>query len=93
MSVLRFDPFRDLERLTDQFLSGTPGTASPRLMPMDLYRAGDRYVLQADLPGIDPHACSARLRTSRTRAPVSTSAGSWWNWTAGLSPSRRLAAM
>ena len=23
-------------------------------MPMDLYRAGDHYVLHADLPGVDP---------------------------------------
>jgi len=26
----------------------------PRLMPMDLSRDADRYVLNADLPGIDP---------------------------------------
>jgi len=26
----------------------------PRLMPMDLSRTGDSYVLNADLPGIDP---------------------------------------
>jgi HSP20 family protein len=23
-------------------------------MPMDLYRSGDHFVLQADLPGVDP---------------------------------------
>ncbi|GIT79628.1 heat-shock protein Hsp20 [Leifsonia sp. LS1] len=27
---------------------------SPRLMPVDLFREGDQYVLSADLPGIDP---------------------------------------
>jgi HSP20 family protein len=26
----------------------------PRLMPMDLSKSGDTYVLNADLPGIDP---------------------------------------
>src|SRR5262249_22598910 len=26
----------------------------PRIMPLDLYREGDRYVLSADLPGVDP---------------------------------------
>lgn len=32
-------------------------TASyPRLMPMDLYRDADNYVLNADLPGIDPES-------------------------------------
>ena len=29
-------------------------TPYPRLMPMDLYRDADNYVLNADLPGIDP---------------------------------------
>ncbi len=29
-------------------------TLTPRLMPMDLYRDADGYVLNADLPGIDP---------------------------------------
>jgi len=28
----------------------------PRLMPMDLSRDADRYVLNADLPGIDPQS-------------------------------------
>jgi len=31
-------------------------SSSPRLMPMDLYRDADRYVLNADLPGIDPQS-------------------------------------
>jgi len=55
MAVLRFDPFRDLDRLTEQVLGVPAGsTRSPRFMPMDLYRSGDHYVLHADLPGIDP---------------------------------------
>jgi HSP20 family protein len=53
--VLRFDPFRDLDRLSEQLLGVPAGSArSPRFMPMDLYRSGDRYVLEADLPGVDP---------------------------------------
>jgi HSP20 family protein len=53
--VLRFDPFRDFDRLTDQLLGTPAGSArAPRFMPMDLYRSGDHYVLHADLPGIDP---------------------------------------
>lgn len=31
-------------------------TSFPRLMPMDLYRDADRYVLNAELPGIDPES-------------------------------------
>ncbi|MEO6701068.1 MAG: Hsp20/alpha crystallin family protein [Jatrophihabitantaceae bacterium] len=53
--MLRFDPFRDFDRLTDQLLGVPAGSArAPRFMPMDLYRSGDHYVLHADLPGIDP---------------------------------------
>ena len=52
--MLRFDPFRDVDRLTEQLLGGPSSTRVPRLMPMDLFRAGDHYVLHADLPGVDP---------------------------------------
>ena len=55
MAVLRFDPFRDIDRLTEQMLGVPVGSArAPRFMPMDLYRSGDHYVLHADLPGVDP---------------------------------------
>jgi HSP20 family protein len=55
MTVLRFDPFRDLDRLTEQMFGLQAGSArAPRFMPMDLYRSGDHYVLHADLPGVDP---------------------------------------
>jgi len=46
-----FDPFRDIDRVAGQLLDSRQG---PRLMPIDLYRDGDHYVLNADLPGIDP---------------------------------------
>ncbi|WP_294178274.1 Hsp20/alpha crystallin family protein [uncultured Schumannella sp.] len=49
--TLLFDPFRELDRATERLLDSRQG---PRLMPMDLYRDGDHYVLTADLPGVDP---------------------------------------
>ena len=53
--MLRFDPFRDFDRITEQLLGVPSGSArAPRFMPMDLYRSGDHYVLHADLPGVDP---------------------------------------
>ena len=55
MVALTFDPFRDLDRLANQLLG--PGSAQargPRWMPMDLYRSGDHYVVNVDLPGVDP---------------------------------------
>jgi HSP20 family protein len=49
-----FDPFREMDRLTSQ-LTGPSGQArTPRWMPMDLYRSGDHYVVNIDLPGVDP---------------------------------------
>ncbi len=48
--AMNFDPFRELDRLTGSLFE----QRGPRLMPMDLYREGDHYVLAADLPGIDP---------------------------------------
>lgn len=55
MPVLRFDPFRDLDRMTEQLLGVPAGSPrAPRFMPMDLFRAGDHFVLTADLPGVDP---------------------------------------
>ncbi|AUY53725.1 Hsp20/alpha crystallin family protein [Streptomyces sp. CB01881] len=54
--LLRTDPFRELDRLTQQFF-GTSGTWSrPTPMPLDAYRAGEEYVICFDLPGVDPEA-------------------------------------
>jgi len=53
--LMRTDPFRDLDQLTQQFFSGTPGTWSkPAVMPMDAYRAGEELVVHFDLPGVAP---------------------------------------
>lgn len=49
--LMRTDPFRDLDRLTQQVF-GT--SARPAVMPMDAWREGDEFVAELDLPGIDP---------------------------------------
>ncbi|MFI8937965.1 Hsp20/alpha crystallin family protein [Streptomyces sp. QH1-20] len=51
--LMRTDPFRDLDRLTRQVF-GTE--ARPAAMPMDAYRVGDEFVVQFDLPGVDPES-------------------------------------
>ena len=43
------DPFRDIDRLTQQLL-GT--TNRPSTMPMDAWREGDEFVIELDLPGV-----------------------------------------
>jgi len=56
--LMRTDPFRELDRLTQQvFGNNTPGTWSrPTAMAMDAYRDGDRFVVAFDLPGVAPDA-------------------------------------
>ena len=49
--LMRTDPFRDLDRLTQQFF-GT--SARPSAMPMDAWREQDRFVIEFDLPGVRP---------------------------------------
>jgi HSP20 family protein len=49
--LMRTDPFRELDRLTQQMF-GT--VARPAVMPMSAYRKGDTFHLNFDLPGVKP---------------------------------------
>ena len=53
MLIRSADPFREFDRLTQQ-LMGT--TNRPVAMPMDAWREGDRFVLEFDLPGVNPES-------------------------------------
>ncbi|UJW36682.1 Hsp20/alpha crystallin family protein [Saccharothrix sp. AJ9571] len=50
--LLRTDPFREFDRLTQQFFGSAGTKTRPAAMPMDAYRAGDDYVVEFDLPGV-----------------------------------------
>lgn len=51
MKTMPFDPFGELDR----FATGRPQfRTGPRAVPVDLLRDGDHYLLNADMPGIDP---------------------------------------
>jgi HSP20 family protein len=52
--LMRTDPFRELDRLTQQFFGANGTQTRPAVMPMDAYRAGDEYVVAFDLPGVHP---------------------------------------
>lgn len=54
--LMRTDPFRELDRLTQQLLGSTGTWSSPSAMPMDAYREGDVYVIAFDLPGVSSDA-------------------------------------
>ncbi|MGA8988097.1 Hsp20/alpha crystallin family protein [Aeromicrobium sp.] len=48
MNAMTFDPFGDLDRFRGVLRTGA------QAVPVDLVRDGDRYMLNADLPGVDP---------------------------------------
>lgn len=49
--LLQQDPFRELDRLARQAF----GTAArPTVMPLDAWKEGDDFVVELDLPGVDP---------------------------------------
>jgi HSP20 family protein len=52
--LMRFDPFRELDRWADQISQATrQGNLS---IPMDAVRHGDQVFINFDLPGVDPDA-------------------------------------
>src|ERR1700749_3051883 len=60
--LMRTDPFRELDRLTQQVL----GTAArPAAMPMDAWRHGDSFYICLDLPGIKPDSIDLTARAER----------------------------
>jgi HSP20 family protein len=77
--AMSFDPFSDLDRITGALLGSRPG---PRFMPVDLYRDGDTYILNADLPGIDPGSVDidvdGQLLTIRAERTAATADGAKW---------------
>ena len=71
--LMRTDPFRELDRMTEQLLNAT---TRPATMPMDAYREGDHFVVQLDLPGVDPDSIDLEvernvLTVKATRPPLS----------------------
>ncbi|WP_407666938.1 Hsp20/alpha crystallin family protein [Nakamurella alba] len=74
-----FDAFAGVDRVTSK-LAGEPG--GPRFMPMDVYRQGDHYVLNADLPGLDPGSVridveNGILTIQGQRTPAATDGVQW----------------
>jgi len=49
--LVRFDPDRDADRMTEEVFRPT----RPWPMPMDAYRRGDSFFVHLDVPGVDPN--------------------------------------
>ncbi len=52
--LMRTDPFREFDRLAQQFFGGDGTPGHPAVMPMDAWRDGDTFYIEFDLPGVDP---------------------------------------
>ena len=48
--LMRFDPFRELDRQFDRLSQRNWGAG---VMPIDAYRRGDHFYVHFDLPGVD----------------------------------------
>lgn len=74
MSMVRFDPFREIE----QFANGWFDEPSrrPRWAAMDAFKSGDAYQVRMDLPGIDEDSLeiTAENNTLTVRARRETDA-------------------
>ncbi|MEU6591423.1 Hsp20/alpha crystallin family protein [Streptomyces sp. NPDC046881] len=51
--LMRTDPFRELDRLVER-VWGT--TSHPAGMPLDAWREGETFVVELDLPGVNPES-------------------------------------
>ena len=56
--------FTDPSRWMEEVLGSLRDAPSVPGMPMDLYRTGDHYALDVDLPGVDPGRSTSPSRTA-----------------------------
>ncbi|QGG40285.1 Hsp20/alpha crystallin family protein [Aeromicrobium yanjiei] len=80
MNSMTFDPFSGLDRLAQDLT--TQLRTGPRTVPVDLFKEGDRYVLSADLPGVDPGSIDidldGHLLTIRAERTAAIHEGAQW---------------
>lgn len=77
--LMRTDPFRELDRLAQQMFRGDGTLAHPAAMPMDAWREDDTFVVQFDLPGVNPDAIELDVErnvvTVKAERPVADNTG------------------
>src|SRR6195952_5812140 len=75
--LMRTDPFRELDRLTQQGF-GTNGTpARPAVMPMDAWRDGDTFVVEFDLPGVQADSIDIDVERNVVTVKAERPSGDW----------------
>jgi HSP20 family protein len=53
MTISSFDPLLTLDRMLSRMSSGYQGGSSQMAPPMDVYRRGEEFVVELDIPGAD----------------------------------------
>lgn len=73
------DPFREMDRVFNTVLRQAPAATA---MPLDLYRRGETFVAQIDLPGVDPSTIDIDVedRTLTVRAERTSIEGEDVQW-------------
>jgi HSP20 family protein len=69
--LMRFEPFREFDRITEQLLA----ERRIRQLPVDAYRRGNEFKIDLDLPGADPGSIELTvendvLTVQATRTPL-----------------------
>jgi HSP20 family protein len=72
--LMRFDPFRDLDRLTQNLWGGDVRRLNG--VPMDAYRKGETFLVHFDVPGVDPD--SIELTVEKNVLTVSAERNRQW---------------
>jgi HSP20 family protein len=67
MTLMRFDPFRELDRLGERMLGGP----AMRAMPTEAYRRGDSFYVLIDVPGVDPSELQVTVERNVVSAQAS----------------------
>jgi len=79
--LMRTDPLREFDRLTQQLFNGVGTVTRPAVMPMDAWREGDQFLVEFDLPGIDPESVDIDVErnvlTVRAERPPLTEGGEY----------------
>ena len=52
--LMRFDPFREIDRLSQNLWNGGGSTRPLAGLPIDAYRVGEELRIDLDVPGVDP---------------------------------------
>ena len=77
--LLRFDPFREFDRLTDEALGGRQRST---VVPLDAWREGERFFVRVDLPGVDPSSIDLTVEknvlTLRAERPFTGTEAQEW---------------